>query len=310
MTKKFFCFVLTLILALSFVPFAVSAAGNTFGTEIVLDTVGEIKSGDSFTVTVYVKDIQCDDGLLSVDLPLQYDSDKLEYVSKSEIYPEIWNGKGDNFCGDEPDEPGLYWQRLIYDGFDDGYTDKGVKDDRVLGVSVTFRARGGAQGDALIEIKSNTDEQIGGAGLEGSEIIALDGGASQLKVSIVYDSSVPAESVDTSVPEESEGDVTGEVSEEADASETDASRDGDSEDVSEQSGTPIESIPEDSSGLPADADGGFGPLAKVIGIIAACGVAVAIIVFAWGRLSAAKASKKAGLVKDDDDDLSDDVDLK
>ena len=41
MTKKFFCFALTLILALSFVPFAVSAASNTFGTEIVLDTVGE-----------------------------------------------------------------------------------------------------------------------------------------------------------------------------------------------------------------------------------------------------------------------------
>lgn len=302
MTKKFFCFALTLILALSFVPFAVSAAGNTFGTEIVLDTVGEIKSGDSFTVTVYVTDIQCDDGLLSVDLPLKYDSEKLEYVSKSEIYPEIWNGKGDNFCGDEPDELGLYWQRLIYDGFDDGYTDKGVKDDRVLGVSVTFRARGGAQGDALIEIKSETNEQIGGAGLEGSEIVALDGGASQLKVNIVYDSSVPTESVDTSVPEESEGDV----SEEVDASETDVSED----DVSEQSGTPIESIPEDSSAIPADADGGFGPLAKVIAVIAACGVAVAIIVFAWGKLSAAKASKKAGLVKDDDDELSDDVDLK
>lgn len=304
MAKKLLCLVFTLILVLSFVPFAASAASNTFGTELVLETEGEIKSGDSFKVTVYVNDIDVADGLLSADLPLKYDADKLEYVSKTEIYPEIWNGKGDNFCADEPDSAGVYWQRLIYDGFDDGYVDKGIKDDRLLGVTITFRAVGGAQGEAVVAIKSDADEQISGAGLDASEIVSLDGAGSELKVNITYDPSVPVESGDTSVPEGSEGEVVGDVSEEQEISDADASQP-----QSDESATPVESLPEVSSKPAADATSGFS-LPQILIIIAVVGVVVAVIVFAWAKLSAAKAAKKAEFIKDDDDEISDDVDLK
>lgn len=124
-----------------------------------------VRTGDFIAVNVSINSISTPTGIVSCDLPLTYDTGKLELISVTPKYPASWGGNGlvvgDTSLADSP-----YWLRMVCDSSDlltnPSYP---VKADGALGFTLLFKGK--AEGDAVITIDNDMEN--------GNYLMVVDG---------------------------------------------------------------------------------------------------------------------------------------
>lgn len=158
MTKRIISALLCIIvisLAFAVPTFAVSV--NDFGTKIAdikLYADEQVKIGTEFEVTVYIENITADSGILSNDLPLYYDKEKISIVSVEAIFPQAWGVFGD-FLGQTVPTEYPYYLRSVPDT-SDVMTNPvyRITKSKEIGYKVKFKAN--KLGDAFVSVEADS----------------------------------------------------------------------------------------------------------------------------------------------------------
>ena len=125
--------------------------------ELTMQTAkSSVAVGATVQVKVLIKNIKTPNGVVALDLPLVYDTQKLLLTDAVGIYPSSWKNTGFTVKGTDGNKT---WVRVVCDA-DDLATNSAynVKTDNVLGVTLTFRAL--AAGAAGITIDNDIDNDV------------------------------------------------------------------------------------------------------------------------------------------------------
>lgn len=281
MTKRIISALLCIIvLSLSFTTIASADTVSELSKQVAdvkLYADENVKVGTEFTVTIYVENITATSGLLSNDLPLYYDRDRLTVVSVECIFPESWAPFGD-FLGSENTSEYPYYLRSLPDTMDiltnPAYR---VTESREIGYKVKFKAN--KVGEAFVGVEN--DE----AGKYPIMLVSAEG-------SNIYNYGGKGETIQINVCEELPGgDASSEVSEDISISEEASSETSDDvvsgDDVTVESSEELSTTEseEDNSVISDEisADVGDTPVSggtssfAFLGIAGAAGVVVCIL---------------------------------
>lgn len=139
--RKIFCVFLALLtLCGSFVT--VNAAPGTDLTLTVSADKTSVSQGNTVTFTLLVTDIKSAGGLVSLDVPFNFDANVFDYVGATPIYPEEW-AYPDNFSYSTA-EDGFIMLRILNNPISadtDPADEKGCVADGKMGFKVTLRAK-------------------------------------------------------------------------------------------------------------------------------------------------------------------------
>lgn len=129
----------------------------SLGANVELSSTADtVRTGDLIAVDVSIKDISTPFGIVSCDLPLTYDTEKLELVSVTPKYPTAWGNKG-ILVGEGALTASPCWLRMVCDASDlltnSAYY---VKEDGVMGFTLLFKGK--AEGSALIAVDNDMTE--------------------------------------------------------------------------------------------------------------------------------------------------------
>lgn len=136
--KNIIAWALALVMLISVGALNVSAADFTVSVSAPDDTVGV---GGVIKVSVTVDSISGEAGLLSVDVPLQYDDTVFECVGVDAVYPEVW-GNPQNFSYSQYLN-GVFWLRMVNDEDSFG-ADSGCNQGGVMRFDVRLRVKNSA----------------------------------------------------------------------------------------------------------------------------------------------------------------------
>ncbi len=102
----------------------------------------KVSVGETFQVTIYLENITVPDGAIGCDIPVKYDSTKLELVNRECIFPDEWDHYGLSLCKKTLEE-NPYWLRCVCNSKDLIINkNRNIKDDKKIGFIVTFKAKG------------------------------------------------------------------------------------------------------------------------------------------------------------------------
>lgn len=160
--RKLLFLIMAAVLVCTCVPAVSASATETEFDVAVTANMSKATYGDTVTFTVAVENITASGGLLSVDVPFRFDSNVFEFVSKTVVYPSVWQNPQD--FSYTTDKNGLLWLRALEDA--DNFTSTaGCTESRAICFKVTLRVKTGAalgetavttNGDGVFEVACGT----------------------------------------------------------------------------------------------------------------------------------------------------------
>ncbi len=189
MTKRIISALLCALVLVTVLTVPAFAASNNYLDKSIADIKlyadEQVLLGREFVVTVYIENITNTNGIVSNDLPLYYDRDKISISSVEPIYPVEWNGLGDMFSQtDFKDYP--HYLRSLPDTMDlminPAYR---ITDSKKIGYKVTFKAN--KLGEAFVAIENTKDNKspIMMVVIEGEDVNNYSGTGMRISVDIV-----------------------------------------------------------------------------------------------------------------------------
>ena len=156
-------------------PAEAKAAEPEFDVAVTADK-GNLKRGDTVSITVSVRNITASGGLLSVDIPFRLDTETFDFVSKEAHFPSVWT-KPSDFSYKKPNN-GLLYLRMLDEGENYSST-AGCREDDKIQFTVKLRVIGSApSGKAEISVSGKGPfEDISGTCADGQCTLALGSGS-------------------------------------------------------------------------------------------------------------------------------------
>lgn len=161
---------------------AVCASAASFSAVVTADKLYVPKYG-TVVVTVSVENITEREGLLSVDIPLEFDEDIFDFVSVTAQYPSVW-GTPENFSYTQAID-GLVWLRMLNDedsfGAECGCTQSGE-----MKFTVTLRVKASAPlGRTTVSSQGNSAFTVLSATVADGECSVVYGTGSVININVV-----------------------------------------------------------------------------------------------------------------------------
>ncbi|MBR6593569.1 MAG: dockerin type I repeat-containing protein [Clostridia bacterium] len=172
--KRFVAVLLALVTLLAFACPIASAEETAFSVSSAANRQ-TVSQGNMVIITLLVSDVTVEEGLLSLDIPVQFDETVFELVDVEPVYPSVWDMPEDFSYSSA--RGGTLWLRILNNNDEDFSSAHGCIEGGTMGFRLILRARSDAPlGESTVNVNGDGD------------LLVISGAAADGECTVVYGS--------------------------------------------------------------------------------------------------------------------------